>query len=112
MHILHQGEGGFQLGEKAGHGHSHGDGDDHGHGHGHGGGNSLAVDAAFLHALSDMIMSIGVVIAASVIEFYGYKYPPLEGTPEQCAEQTCYDETDGYWNRIEIDCVTCTVPSA
>jgi len=80
MHILHQGEGGFQLGEKAGHGHSHGDGDDHGHSHG--GGNSLAVDAAFLHALSDMIMSIGVVIAASVIEFYGYKYPPLEGTPE------------------------------
>lgn len=35
MHILHQGEGGYQLGEKAGHGHSH---DDGGHGHAHEGG--------------------------------------------------------------------------
>jgi Co/Zn/Cd efflux system component len=37
--------------------------------HGRRQGQSLAVDAAFLHALSDMIMSIGVVIAASFIEY-------------------------------------------
>ena len=35
MHILHEGEGGYQLGEKAGHGHSH---DEGGHGHAHEGG--------------------------------------------------------------------------
>jgi len=77
MHILHQGEGGYQLGEKAGHGHSHDDDGEGGHGHSHGGGggaNSLAVDAAFLHALSDMIMSIGVCIAAGIIEFATFKY--------------------------------------
>jgi Co/Zn/Cd efflux system component len=34
----------------------------------------MAVDAAFLHALSDMIMSIGVCIAAGIIEGATYKY--------------------------------------
>lgn len=34
----------------------------------------MAVDAAFLHALSDMIMSIGVCIAAGIIEFATYHY--------------------------------------
>ena len=69
MKILHEGEGGYSLG--GAHSHSHGD-DDHGHSHG-GGGDSLAVKAAFLHALGDMIMSIGVCIAAAVIEI-GDKY--------------------------------------
>jgi len=67
MRILHEGEGGYSLGG----GHSHGD-DDHGHSHG-GGGDSLAVKAAFLHALGDMIMSIGVCIAATVI-YVGDKF--------------------------------------
>ena len=71
MRILHEGEGGYSLG--GAHSHSHGDdGDDHGHSHG-GGGDSLAVKAAFLHALGDMIMSIGVCVAASVI-YIGDKY--------------------------------------
>jgi len=63
MRILHEGEGGYSLGGA----HSHSHGDDDGHGHGGGGGDSLAVKAAFLHALGDMIMSIGVCIAASII---------------------------------------------
>lgn len=100
MHILHQGEGGFTLGAPAGHGHSHeegaGGGHGHaheggeqemyegGHGHGHGKGDekkekkeekkgagyAVAVDAAFLHALGDMIMSIGVCIAGTIIYFF------------------------------------------
>lgn len=41
------------------HGHSHGDG-----GHDHG---NMNVDQAFLHALSDMLNSIGVCIASVVI---------------------------------------------
>lgn len=76
MKILHEGPGGYSLG--GGHSHSHGDGDDHGHSHG-GGGDSLAVKAAFLHALGDMIMSIGVCVAASVI-FVGKHYM---GIPEE-----------------------------
>lgn len=144
MHILHQGEGGYQLGEKAGHGHSHGDGEghghaheggqleyeggdghghhghgaedkkekkEHGHGHGHGGGDkkddspskkkekskmgkSLAVDAAFLHALSDMIMSIGVCIAAGIIEaatkYYGLAVDENGENIDECAGELCY----------------------
>jgi len=79
--------------------HDHGDGEDGhghegGHGHSHGGGKAcgghgepdalkaekkteeapaarrnINVDAAFLHALGDMIMSIGVCTAATVIYF-------------------------------------------
>lgn len=59
------------------HDHSHG-GHDHGHDHGHhhhGHGEEdedaiLAVRAAYLHALSDMINSIGVCIAAMIIYFF------------------------------------------
>jgi len=72
MKILHSGEGHYHLGGDD-HGHSHGDeGEDHGHGHSHGESQSgnFAVDAAFLHALGDMIMSIGVCIAATIIYFY------------------------------------------
>lgn len=61
-----------------GHGHSHG-----GHGHSHGGGHghshgekqnkkkrsedSMAVRAAFIHVLGDLVQSIGVIIAGAVI---------------------------------------------
>ena len=75
MKILHSGEGHYHLGGDD-HGHAHGDeeadGDDHGHSHSHGGSTSgnFALDAAFLHALGDMIMSIGVCIAATIIYFY------------------------------------------
>ena len=57
------------------HGHSHGHdhGHDHGHGHSHGEGTQIGninVDAAFLHVLGDMLMSIGVIIAAIIIYFF------------------------------------------
>lgn len=70
MLILHQGEGHYHLG-----------GDDHDHGeeggcggHDHKeekvkGESNINVDAAFCHAVSDMIMSIGVIIAAVIIYF-------------------------------------------
>ncbi|KAG8145053.1 putative Solute carrier family 30 member 4 protein [Naja naja] len=41
-------------------------GHSHGHGHGHG---SLAVRAAFVHALGDLVQSIGVLVAAYIIRF-------------------------------------------
>ena len=50
----------------------HDDGHDHGHGghdHGHDHGN-LNVDQAYLHALSDMLNSVGVCIAATIIYFF------------------------------------------
>ncbi|TRZ01972.1 hypothetical protein DNTS_024150 [Danionella cerebrum] len=60
-----------------GHGHSHGS---PGHGHAHGshshgqapseqGQSSLAVRAAFIHALGDLVQSIGVLIAAYIVRF-------------------------------------------
>lgn len=52
MQILH---------DDMGHGHDHGDGD---HDHDH---SNMNVDQAFLHALSDMLNSIGVCIAAVII---------------------------------------------
>ncbi|KAM4035755.1 putative proton-coupled zinc antiporter SLC30A4 [Anomaloglossus baeobatrachus] len=63
---------GFLL-NQAGHPHSHGGpanppptGHSHGHGHSHG---SLAVRAAFVHALGDLAQSVGVLIAAYIIRF-------------------------------------------
>jgi len=51
--------------------HSHGSHGHHGHGHGDEEvGRNINVDAAFLHVLGDMLMSIGVIIAATVIYFY------------------------------------------
>ena len=47
------------------HGHGHGHGHDHGHDHG-----NMNVEAAYLHALSDMINSVGVCIAATIIYFF------------------------------------------
>ncbi|XP_069622158.1 probable proton-coupled zinc antiporter SLC30A4 [Ranitomeya imitator] len=65
---------GFLL-NQAGHPHSHSHGGptnppstghSHGHGHSHG---SLAVRAAFVHALGDLAQSVGVLIAAYIIRF-------------------------------------------
>lgn len=65
---------GFLL-NQAGHPHSHSHSHSaptssspspHGHGHSHG---SLAVRAAFVHALGDLAQSIGVLIAAYIIRF-------------------------------------------
>lgn len=81
MSILHQGDGHYHLGGD--HDHDH----DHGHGHGHGDEEkkeeshghdekkepetrrNINVDAAYLHVLGDMLMSIGVIIAATIIFF-------------------------------------------
>mgnify|MGYP000933806982 CR=1 FL=1 len=57
------------------HDHDHGHDHDHAHdhGHSHGGEEKLArninVDAAYLHVLGDMLMSVGVIIAATLIYF-------------------------------------------
>ena len=86
MQILHQGPG---------HNHDHGDGGhghDHGHGHSHGPpkikkelseaaresnakveekrSKNINVDAAYLHVLSDILLTIGVCIAAVIIYFF------------------------------------------
>jgi len=73
MSILHQGEGHYHLGEES---HSHAEGEDHGHSHGASEApeENINVSAAYCHALSDMIMSIGVIIAASTIYFFGKEY--------------------------------------
>ena len=64
MAILHSGDDHFHPG--GGHDHDHG----HGHSHSHGEDGNINVDAAYLHALSDMINSIGVCIAATIIYFF------------------------------------------
>lgn len=95
MKILHQGDVHYHLGEPCdGRGHSHGHDHGHHHHHHHGEGgcddghsdhhdhdhferhsegekavSNINVDAAFLHALSDMILTIGVIIASIVIYF-------------------------------------------
>lgn len=79
MQILHQGEGHYHLGGddhdhgEHGHDHEHEGGEhSHGHGHSHSHGHkeeNINVSAAYCHALSDMIMSIGVIIAATIIYF-------------------------------------------
>ena len=77
LHDDHSHGGGEEGGHDHGHGHSHEggviDGDDvqyhGGHSHDDDEGN-LNVDQAFLHALSDMLNSIGVCIAALIIWFF------------------------------------------
>jgi len=78
MKILHQGDGHYHLGGDCGHDHSHGHDevhkhDEHEHHHHHHEEEkqrrNINVDAAFLHALGDMVMSIGVIIAATVVYF-------------------------------------------
>ena len=72
MKILHQGDGHYHLGgghdHDHGHGHSHDEEHSHDHDHKHEKRN-LNVDAAFLHVLGDMLMSIGVVIASCFIMY-------------------------------------------
>jgi zinc transporter 2 len=78
----HKHEGGEKHEHKHGAGCSHGHGDEekggHGHSHSHDDKGKVGatrrninVDAAFLHALGDMIMSIGVCVAGSFIYFGG-----------------------------------------
>ncbi|KAI4888553.1 hypothetical protein NFI96_001556 [Prochilodus magdalenae] len=68
---------GFLL-NQSGHLHSHAHSHGHGHTHspqpaqgqhGHQGHGSLAVRAAFIHALGDLVQSIGVLIAAYIVRF-------------------------------------------
>lgn len=75
---------GFLLNQN-GHLHSHGHGHAHAHAHGHSHGSaaasssqsagsgqqqgSLAVRAAFIHALGDLVQSVGVLIAAYIVRF-------------------------------------------
>jgi Co/Zn/Cd efflux system component len=72
MSILHQGEGHYHLGGdddddgEEGHGHAH-EGGSHDHGHGHSSkpkeaDANINVSAAYCHALSDMIMSIVLLL--------------------------------------------------
>jgi len=70
------GHGHAEKKKEGGHGHSHGEKKkEGGHSHDHGpekkkeARRNINVDAAFLHALGDMIMSIGVCIAATIIYF-------------------------------------------
>jgi zinc transporter 2 len=51
------------------HGHSHGH--DHGHSHGHKEEENINIRAAVVHVIGDMIQSIGVIIAALIIHFFG-----------------------------------------
>ncbi|KAM8877147.1 putative proton-coupled zinc antiporter SLC30A4 isoform 1-T3 [Synchiropus picturatus] len=63
-----------------GHSHSHGHGHGHDHGHSHGPGAnsggqqqkqsaSMIVRAAFIHALGDLVQSVGVLVAAYIVRF-------------------------------------------
>ena len=80
MKILHQGDGHYHLGGSHDHDHDHGH--DHGHSHGDdhvhdeehtheekGERRNINIDAAYLHVLGDMIMSIGVCIASAFIYY-------------------------------------------
>ena len=74
MSILHQGDGHYHLGGDHDHDHDHEGGEYQYHGgHSHGeeveGRRNINVDAAFLHVLGDMLMSVGVIIAAIIIYF-------------------------------------------
>lgn len=58
-----------QSGHLHSHSHSHGHSHSQRSGHGHQGDGSLAVRAAFIHALGDLVQSIGVLIAAYIVRF-------------------------------------------
>merc|ERR1711924_513417 len=65
------------MGETHGHDHGHGQdhdrGKDHGHGHDEGhaahSGRSLLLDAAYVHAIGDLLQNLGIVLAAALIYF-------------------------------------------
>jgi len=91
MSILHQGDAAYHMGGEIGggcsHGHDHGhdheaadhvhaEGEEHDHDHEHEHKEeapkerrNINLDAAFLHALGDMFLSLGVCVAATVIYF-------------------------------------------
>lgn len=50
------------------HGHSHDHSHDHSHGHSH---ENMSMKAAVVHAISDIIFSVGLVIASLIIFFWG-----------------------------------------
>ncbi|KAG9273493.1 zinc transporter 4 [Astyanax mexicanus] len=58
-----------QSGHLHSHSHSHGHSHSQRSGHGHQGHGSLAMRAAFIHALGDLVQSIGVLIAAYIVRF-------------------------------------------
>lgn len=70
----------------------------------------MAVDAAFLHALSDMIMSIGVVIAACIIEYATYHHGYKRGEDGEFIDN-CIGETCTALNGESYDCAPCYEPS-
>ncbi len=82
MSLLHQGDIHYHMGGEIGGGcgHDHGEADeehnhdhdhdhehDHGHDHEHKAGRNINLDAAFLHALGDMFLSLGVCVAGVII---------------------------------------------
>ena len=50
-----------------GHGHSHG-----GHGHSHGGSDAQIMKGVFLHILADTLGSVGVIISALLMQWFGW----------------------------------------
>jgi len=71
--------------EGGGHGHSHG-GEEDSHGHGHGGaGKNLALNAAVVHVVGDIVQSIGVILAAGLMWWQpfdiGHQWIPGEVEP-------------------------------
>lgn len=80
MRILHQDDGHYHFHDDQENTSTKGsDVHEHGHSHGHGEKN-VNVEAAFLHALGDMIMSIGVIIASVII----YIWPKLTYADSIC----------------------------
>ena len=81
MKILHSGGGG--------HGHSHGGGGTHGHSHGSDG--NINVRAAYIHALGDMLQSIGVMVREAKSR-YGlvYHFQVLYFTPYLSSDCGCH----------------------
>lgn len=62
-------QGGHLHSHGPGHGHSHSSAAISGSGHQHRSHGSLAVRAAFIHALGDLLQSVGVLIAAYIVRF-------------------------------------------
>lgn len=64
------GHGHSHGGDGHGHGHSHGGG--HGHGHSHGGSDAQIMKGVFLHILADTLGSVGVIISALLMQWFGW----------------------------------------
>lgn len=96
MRVLGNGGHGQGHGNGQGRGHDHGHSHGHSHGHGHGRSGchklgkveaeSLAMKAAFVHVLGDMVQSVGVMIAGLLIW-----YQPFDvGLTEDGVSKWCY----------------------